>query len=435
MRRPMIKQQLVQEREVLLSQLSSFAIGMGDEFENLRRGRAQVKNSLRTLPKSINEMNYARMLQERIESVWRESEPILDDLQNFSQFANVCQSSVSSIASYKQEMFDNWTRETLDAINDRNDSISLSTAVKIMELDHKDGQLKVNFREKLITLIREVRNLQAMGFPIPSKIYQTTQEAQKFYQYAMVLKQVANFYNTIDAQMIPCQQPMMLQAALAFENIVKNPKGQKSGGKDKFEVRWDDPENLERYIDQLQKAAENLSLQNRRLRKAHLTLVDKVSELFDIDLLRREQHWKDALKSCRKIFEEVEADGYREMKQWQNHWDHQVYKTFEHQYQLALECINQNQPEIKVEIVFRQMKLQFSPGIEEVKSRYYRTLRRFMSLPNLIRGMGSSGESAGVHSIFPHMIDRNSSSFSNVFKKSEMLLSNLSKILQQFEVS
>ena len=41
----------------------------------------------------------------------------------------------------------------------------------------------------------------------------------------MVLKQVANFYNTIDAQMIPCQQPMMLQAALAFENIVKNPKG------------------------------------------------------------------------------------------------------------------------------------------------------------------------------------------------------------------
>ena len=123
--------------------------GMWDEFDNLKRGRAQVKNSLRTLPKSINEMNYARMLQERIESVWRDSEPILDDLQNFSQFSNFCETSVSAIVAYKQDMFENWTKETLDAINDRNDSISLSTAVKIMELDHKDGQLKVNFRERL----------------------------------------------------------------------------------------------------------------------------------------------------------------------------------------------------------------------------------------------------------------------------------------------
>ena len=191
----------------------------------------------------------------------------------------------------------------------------------------------------------------------------------------MVLKQVANFYNTIDAQMIRCQQPMMLQAALAFENIVKNPKGQKSSQKgEKFEVTWDDPENLEQYIEQLQKAAETLSLQNRRLRKAHFALVDKVAELYDIDLLKREQHWRDTLKQCRKYFEEIESEGYKELKQWAAHWNHQIYKTFEHQYQLGLECINQNQPEIKVEIVFKQMRLQFSPGFEEIKSQYYRSL-------------------------------------------------------------
>lgn len=37
-------------------------------------------------------------------------------------------------------------------------------------------------------------------------------------------KQVAHFYNTLDQQMISCQQPMMLNSAIAFEKLVKNPK-------------------------------------------------------------------------------------------------------------------------------------------------------------------------------------------------------------------
>lgn len=40
--------------------------------------------------------------------------------------------------------------------------------------------------------------------------------------------QVAHFYNTIDQQMIPSQQAMMLDSALAFEKIVKNPKAGES---------------------------------------------------------------------------------------------------------------------------------------------------------------------------------------------------------------
>ena len=52
-----------------------------------------------------------------------------------------------------------------------------------------------------------------------------------------VFLQVAHFYNTIDRQMIPSQQPMMLDAALAFENIIKNPK---AGAKTSSEVTGSD---------------------------------------------------------------------------------------------------------------------------------------------------------------------------------------------------
>ena len=41
--------------------------------------------------------------------------------------------------------------------------------------------------------------------------------------FSYVFSKVAHFYNTIDQQMIPSQQPMMLDAAMAFEHVIKDP--------------------------------------------------------------------------------------------------------------------------------------------------------------------------------------------------------------------
>ena len=95
------------------------------------------------------------------------------------------------------------------------------------------------------------------------------------------LLQVAHFYNTIDQQMIPSQQSMMLDSALGFERLVKNPKtgSKESGGK--TQVTWDNPLELEGYIDKLQAAADKLTSENRRLRKCHYNISDKVQYLLD----------------------------------------------------------------------------------------------------------------------------------------------------------
>ena len=53
------------------------------------------------------------------------------------------------------------------------------------------------------------------------------------FAYHFLSCQVAHFYNTIDRQMIPSQQSMMLDAAMAFEHIIKNPK---AGAKTSTEV-------------------------------------------------------------------------------------------------------------------------------------------------------------------------------------------------------
>lgn len=59
-----------------------------------------------------------------------------------------------------------------------------------MELSHNDGKLKVHYSERLVTLMREVRQLAALGFTVPSKIKKTADVANKFYRHGVILKQV-----------------------------------------------------------------------------------------------------------------------------------------------------------------------------------------------------------------------------------------------------
>jgi len=52
---------------------------------------------------------------------------------------------------------------------------------------------------------------------------------------------------------------------------------------------------------------------------------------------------------CARFFKGFAADN---MKMWKAHWDRQLYKALEHQYQMGLEALNENLPEIKVELTY-----------------------------------------------------------------------------------
>ncbi len=41
------------------------------------------------------------------------------------------------------------------------------------------------------------------------------------------------------------------------------------------------------------------------------------------------------------------------MRAWRQHWNHQLYKALEHQYQTGLEALNKNLPEIPIDLTFK----------------------------------------------------------------------------------
>uniref|UniRef100_A0A8B9KYT5 Dynein cytoplasmic 2 heavy chain 1 n=1 Tax=Astyanax mexicanus TaxID=7994 RepID=A0A8B9KYT5_ASTMX len=433
-KRPTVSKELQSEREILLTRLQDFCKGLRADFESRCHGAPGEKTGPlagRNLPEVVNNIVWVRQLLMKVENSLKMGEALLTGLLGFGGFARFCADLQEQLKVYEQEQFEDWSRDLLSGLADPKSGISLLASNRVMELDHMDGKLKIHYSERLVSLLREVRQLSALGFSIPTKIQQAANTAEKFYRQALILKQVAHFYNTIDQQMILSQRPMLLNYALAFEQVIKNPRYDERDAGGKMQIMWENTKELELYISRLQNAAEKLSAENRKLRKWHTNFIDKVGVLMGVDLLRQQQRWKDGLQELRTGFATLESQGIRvsDMRAWRQHWNHQLYKALEYQYQVGLEALNKNLPEIHIDLIFKQGRLQFRPPFEEVRAKYYRELKRFISIPNQFRGVSEPGEEP----IFSHMIERNANGFLTVYSKAEVLFSRLLSVQDTFK--
>uniref|UniRef100_H2ZEZ5 Uncharacterized protein n=1 Tax=Ciona savignyi TaxID=51511 RepID=H2ZEZ5_CIOSA len=429
-KRPRISQTLTPERETLLGQLTNYA--------KRSRNGSSGKTSGKNLSEVVSTIIWVRQLEGKLEEILKSSSDILGSLTGFDRFKDGCTKTRDEMNSYRQEQFQSWSGYMMSSLDDPNDPISLQNKSRVMELDHRDGRLTVHYSDGTVAMLREVRQLAGLGHRVPSKLQHAAAHAQKFYRHAVVLKQVAHFYNTIDQQMIPSQRPLMLESALNFERTIKKPK---AGSKVGLEVHitWDRPEELEEYITKLQQAADKLTTENRRLRKQHNVICDKIYSLMSVDLLRNQQKWKDSLSDVRKIISEVqrrEAAGEEaSVRPWRAHWNRQIYKALEHQYQMGLQALNHNLPEIRVELTFRQGRLQFRPAFEEIRAKFYREMKRFIGIPGQFRGVTEVGDdpAATGQIVFPNMIDRNAENFYTIYSKAEDLFRRLARVKTRFE--
>ncbi|CAJ0594203.1 unnamed protein product [Cylicocyclus nassatus] len=424
--RAKIKEKLQMERETLLNQLSSKLVEKERETDNRLSNYIEQGRFLTEIAAKIV---WIRQQTNKLEHMQSLCSSLLDDLSGYAALTNRMKSFKEKLQMAEQESFDQWCRDTIQAIDDPTDSIALETKGKIMVLEQKRGTLNVNYSDRLLKLLKEVRQLASLGLNIPSKIINCVNQAEKFYRFGVVLKQIAHFYNTIDQQMIPCQQALLLDEAIAFERLVIPRKNEES---DISRVTWEDPKELENFITKLQGASNKLSTHNRRLRNAHTEIVHMVLELVNLDVLKEVNRWKELLVKIRsKISEEELAHGASKasLRPWQIHWNWQLYKALQLQYQWGIESLHAQIPLIHTQLVFVQQKLQLRPPIEEIRSKYYKEMRKLLSIPEKFKGI-LDGEQAGK--FFSSMLWKNANRFPSVYEKAEQLMGAVENVDSQF---
>ncbi|KAJ3416777.1 Cytoplasmic dynein 2 heavy chain 1 [Chytridiales sp. JEL 0842] len=418
--RERIHKRLSLERETILGQVLNSLRSTQAELEDRRH--AEKDYDAYYVSSAIRNILWARQILDKINETRR---AVLLLCPTDDSISNVSEDLSRALKKYESSQLDIWVQNTMQFISSEKSQGS-GKINRLLELNSSDGSLRVNFDEALVVLIREVRQLTSIGLQIPAAILQRAEKAQKYYRYGIILKQVSHFYNTIHEQMLPSQFTMLLGRAKAFERLIKEPKASNSDR----ELSWDSPAEVDDYIGQLQLAASNLTADNRRLRKLHSNVTDTVIKLFDVDLVKphTKHKWKEHLSVIRNSVSLAAEGGitHDQTLIWRNHWDYQLYKVLEYQYRVSLESLNECLPEIKVDLIFQQQKLQFRPAFENLRANYYRDLKNIINIPTSFKGLGDTG-------IFTKMVDRNATSLAIVYHKAEILFRNILAVFESFQ--
>ncbi|KAF1331189.1 hypothetical protein FI667_g4511, partial [Globisporangium splendens] len=376
---------------------------------------------------------------------WENAEPqakhVLADLPAFKQFAHQCEQLLAKVNGMVLDKVRDWQEQIENQLEQEGED-SLRLSGKLMQID-KNGDLIVNYSELLVTLLRDVRQLTELSALhgstsggakkdnewVPPKVRKVAEEAEKYYRYARSLRSKTH------------------AAGLAFEEAVKRPglAQQKSSSFSKKDVTWQNLEECNEYVKQLQDAADKLSSENRRFKRAHEKLSEEFLALMDIDLLRYPTKWKERWDDIKKtVLAVTKKQDPARTKKWFLYWDHQLYKVLESGYQMGLEMLNENLPEIKdikTELHFPlpsssssavttngpgTLSLLLKPPIEELRTTYYKAMKKFVSRPTKFNGFANP-------QVFAAMCDANANNLVLVYQSCEQLFTLLESLLYEYE--
>ena len=96
------------------------------------------------------------------------------------------------------------------------------------------------------------------------------------------------------------------------------------------------------------------------------------------------------------------------------------------QYSQGLNSLNETLPEITSDLVFQSKQLMFRPALEELKAKYYKEMKLFVSIPYSFQGVGGSPE------IYRNMTDSNAKSLIALFQNAEKLFQKLKELEQSY---
>ncbi|EFC42807.1 cytoplasmic dynein [Naegleria gruberi] len=401
-RRDNVKKELTQERATLLGQLRAHVQTLKADLDNQKYESGTNSDIVRRIVS-------VKQIEEKIKSTIITAATFLDDLPESTKLQEICNSIQNEVETFINSEKSKWEKEVERAKDD------LSLNGSMISLD-RNKKMVVNYNERLISLLREVRQLSVLGFQLSSSVLKLAEEAKDFYTQAIALKQIANFYNNVHTQVIKSQSSMLIDAASNFERVI-------------FEFQKEDKSwskaNGEKYIAKLKSAAEQFTTENRKLRKYHILIGDKVAQLMNIDLLREKESWVGKVNEITKIFSFLRTQNYTNMDSWKVHWDYNIYKSLDYQYKVGLETLNEQLPEIKCELVFKDKRVQFSPAFEKIKQTYYEKMRDFIAFPVIFRGLSEID-------IFKNITYTNNEGIKTVYHKATILFTRLAKVKKRF---
>jgi dynein heavy chain 2 len=305
LQRPAVAAELASEREnllgLLVEQLDAVEGALDAQLADQSAASAPPPNGFGCgLSRAVSGIVLCRQTYARTAAQMAACKPLFGDLRAYGELEAMGEALLRKAKQQEQELLSDWSEEKLSELRDDGDA-SLRMRGQLMDIPTRgasEGQLVVKYDERLVVLLREVRQLKELALAVPREIHDAAAQAEKYYRYGVMLKKVATYWNALGDSIIPSQRPMLLNALKAFEKLVRA-RTSEAG----VAITWKTPGECEQYVDRLQAAAEKLSGENAALRRSHGAVAALVAGIMEVDLLRSKDAWKSRWAEAASVVE------------------------------------------------------------------------------------------------------------------------------------
>jgi dynein heavy chain 2 len=411
--RPNIRSDLGGEMSGFVSSLGGYISEAQKEFE---KGKGDY-----TEDNAVKGVQWAVKLKLRASQAATVANTVLAEVQGVNRLQQSADDVKTNIDQFTKGLAKRWGQSIVSISQDDSEQNRAMLGTWTDLTMAADGKLGVKFSNRLSSTVRDAQALAQLGFELPAEAKELAADADKYYRHNLKLRQAANFYNTTLSTVLPAQFTMLQTDIQKVERIVKDQKGH----------GWDSPVQCQKYVQRFLATAEELATRNRQLRAVHAQLATGINDLMGTNLLNDREKWNTQLQELQAVIarEERTCDA-KAIQIWKAHWEHQLFKAFEYQYRLCLESLTDNLFDIEVDLFFSRKRLNFRPPLEDMRTKYYRNLKKFLDLPKAFAGFieGNEGENE-----FASIPERNAEGLLTVYANAEALFAQLKELVDKYE--
>jgi len=304
--RPRIRGAIQEYQTTLIQQVKDDVARLQDKFkETYESTQACKMTQVRDIPPTAGLVIWAKQLERRLQVYMGRVEDVLG--RGWEQHVEGQKLKQEGDAFAKKmrtgAIFDQWLKDTKD-------SKSFDVGMRIFDIQqsYNSYTLIVNYDEQIITLFKEVRNLQALQFRVPYAVKVTSDEAKQNYPFAMTLQEATRTYMQTCAQISGTTAPMMASSQNAVQTMIG----------EGLPLKWDS-ERIDLYTRKLSEGVFQFQQKFTDLQSKTEQMDHMVEQLEDIDVCNDAEapvRLMDLFEKMQKNIDDMNLSGFSNMDTW-----------------------------------------------------------------------------------------------------------------------
>lgn len=299
--RPRIKGAIQEYQAQLIQRVKMDIATLHDKFKGkYNSSEAYHMSQLRDLPPVTGAIIWARQLERQLNMYLQRVEDVLGkgweldiEGQKLKQEGDMFKRKLNT-----EQIFDKWVKDT--------EARNFEVSGRIFEVEKKGNRLvlDVNFDSQIITLFKEVRNLNWLGFRVPFSITLLSSGAKQVYPFAVSLKEILRTFTQTCAKISPELMPLVA--------IYK--KEVQSHLNEGFRIKWEGIAKLEPYVKKLSESVIVLRDKVDDLLLKYTTIRESLQALEKCPL--KEDQFSTLLGTIQKVVDELNLGTYSNLSAW-----------------------------------------------------------------------------------------------------------------------